>query len=68
MDERVIEDLQTRLSYQDASIDELTKHSLAQQKQIDLLTLQLTQLQLQLRQVAESVSQGEIIDAPPPHY
>ena len=68
MEDRVIEDLQARLSYQEVSIDELTRHSLAQQKQIDLMTLQLEQLQVQMRQVAESVSQGDIVDAPPPHY
>ena len=68
MSEQAIEDLQTRISYQEASIDELTKHSLAQQKQIDLMALQIAQLQAQLQQVAEVISEGGATDVPPPHY
>lgn len=68
MSDEAIADLQSRLTYQQASIDELTKQSLAQQQQIELLITAVEQLGNQLQDLAEQRGTGEIVDAPPPHY
>lgn len=63
-----IVDLQHRISHQEATIDELTRLTLKQQRQIDELITHVARLQTQLRELAERGGQGEIFDAPPPHY
>ena len=68
MTDDAIADLQSRLSYQQASIDELTQYSLQQAQQIQALRKAVEQLQLQLRSLAEQVEPTEAIDPPPPHY
>ncbi len=64
----LIEDLQVRIAHQDAAIDELTAQSLRQQRQINELIGHVERLQKQLKDLAEAGGQGDIIDAPPPHY
>lgn len=66
--DKVIEDLQVRIAHQDAAIDELTQQSLFQERQINELIGHVEKLQQQLKDLAEAGGQGDIIDAPPPHY
>jgi len=66
--DRLSEDLQVRIAHQDAAIDELTRQSLLQQRQINELIGHVEKLQKQLKDLAEAGRQGDIIDAPPPHY
>ena len=61
-----IEQLEERIAHQDAAIDELTRHSLLQQRQIDELIGHVEKLQQQLRELA--AGDASIVDAPPPHY
>jgi uncharacterized coiled-coil protein SlyX len=68
MTDDAIVDLQTRLSHQQVEIDELTQHSLQQAQTIKALLKVVEELQAQMRVIAEKVEQGEIVDAPPPHY
>ena len=63
-----VADLQSRLTHQQAEIDELTRQSLVQQRQIDELILHVQRIQAQLRELADSAGQTEIVDPPPPHY
>jgi uncharacterized coiled-coil protein SlyX len=66
--DRLSEDLQVRIAHQDAAIDELTRQSLLQQRQINELIGHVEKLQKQFKDLAEAGGQGDIIDAPPPHY
>jgi len=66
--DQLVEDLQVRIAHQDAAIDELTRQSLLQQRQIKELIGHVEKLQKQLKDLAEAGGQGDIIDAPPPHY
>ena len=60
--------LEERVAHQDAAIDELTRQSLLQQRQIMELIGHVEKLQKQLKDLAEAGGQGDVIDAPPPHY
>lgn len=63
-----IEDLQTRISYQEASIDELTRTVTEQQRRLAELTHMVEQLRQQVRDLSVS-SPGQSQDhEPPPHY
>ena len=66
MDKRILE-LEERLAYQDAAIDELTAQSVRQQRLINELIGHVEKLQTQVRQLAENGA-GEVPEAPPPHY
>ena len=66
MGETDIEQLEERIAHQDAAIDELTRQSLLQQRQIDELIGHVEKLQQQLRELAAGGT--SIVDAPPPHY
>jgi len=59
--------LQERIAHQDAAIDELTRHSLAQAAAIRGLESRVQRLEEQLQELASRVGQ-EVDDAPPPHY
>ena len=66
MSARDIEQLEVRITHQEAAIDELTRQSLLHQRQINELIGHLEKLQQQLRELAEG--RDPIVDAPPPHY
>jgi len=68
MSEKSIEDLQVRIAHQDAAIDELTRQSLRHERQLNELIGHVEKLQKQLRDLQEGGGQGEIDNAPPPHY
>lgn len=61
-----IDTLETRLAYQDDTIDTLNQTITAQWKQIDVLTRQLAQLNERLQE-AEANAPGPA-NEPPPHY
>jgi SlyX protein len=61
-----IDDLETRLTFQDEAIETLNKTVTAQWQQIDALTRQVAALNERLQQ-AESNAPGSA-DEPPPHY
>jgi SlyX protein len=61
-----IDDLETRLTFQDETIETLNKTITAQWQQIDVLTRQVAALNERLQQ-AESNLPGAA-DEPPPHY
>lgn len=61
-----IDTLETRLAYQDDTIETLNQTITAQWKQIDALTRQLAQLSERLQE-AEANASGPA-NEPPPHY
>lgn len=63
-----LEELQIRLTHQEAAIDELTTQSLRQQRQIDELVGHLEKLQAQLRELTEAGASPQSPEPPPPHY
>jgi SlyX protein len=63
---RRIDTLETRLAYQDDTIETLNETITAQWKQIDLLTRQIAQLNERLQE-AEANAPGAV-NEPPPHY
>jgi SlyX protein len=64
-DER-IEALETRVAYQDQTIEELNAALTAQWRVVDLLTKKLTQLEEQMR--SGSFIADPATERPPPHY
>jgi len=60
--------LQEKVAHQEASIDELTRQVLLQERKIAELIQHVKKLQEQLQSLAENNAGVEIIDAPPPHY
>ncbi|MBH5388791.1 SlyX family protein [Bradyrhizobium diversitatis] len=61
-----IDTLETRLAYQDDTIETLNQTITAQWKQIDRLTRQITELNTRLQE-AEANAPGPA-NEPPPHY
>ncbi len=61
-----IDTLETRLAYQDDTIETLNQTITAQWKQIDMLTRQVAQLNERLQE-AEANAPGPA-NEPPPHY
>jgi len=61
-----IDVLETRLTYQDETIDTLNKTITAQWKQIDALTRQLAALSERLQEAEANA--GAPRNEPPPHY
>ena len=61
-----VDGLETRLAYQDETIEQLNQTITAQWKQIDALTRQIAQLNDRL-QDAEARAPGPA-NEPPPHY
>ncbi|HKJ09363.1 MAG TPA: SlyX family protein [Gammaproteobacteria bacterium] len=66
--EQRITDLEVRLSYQEAAIDELTRTTLAQQQAIESLRAEVEQLKSLLRELAPSAVAPASEETPPPHY
>lgn len=62
-----IDALETRLTYQDETIEALNQTVTAQWKQIDALTRQLTNLADRVQQTEGTISERGAHE-PPPHY
>ena len=60
--------LQEKVAHQEASIDELTRQVLLQERKIAELIQHVKKLQEQLQSLAKNNAGVEIIDTPPPHY
>lgn len=65
--EQEITDLQTRLSFLEDNVDELTRTVVEQQNQIHELRSLIKQLETQLLEITPSDIDSEI-DVQPPHY
>ena len=63
-----IEDLQTRLSYQDAALQQMSDEIANQQKQITDLLNEVEQLRRELRAMTPSMVTSPADEPPPPHY
>ena len=67
MENRLIE-LETRLAFQDNTLQELNAVVVRQQRDIDTLTCELEALKAQLRTLAPELVASRADEAPPPHY
>ena len=67
MEERLIE-LETKIAYQDNTIDVLNEIVTKQQDRLDLLEARMKALQDQIATLAGAVSGSRLPDPPPPHY
>jgi len=67
MENRLIE-LETRLAFQDNSLQELNAVVVRQQREIDALTRELETLKAQLRTLAPELVANRADEVPPPHY
>ena len=67
LQERVT-DLEVRLTHQDASIEELTRVVLAQEKIIKQLREELQQVKANLKESSDPLVRPESEETPPPHY
>jgi SlyX protein len=61
-----LEALETRIAYQDQTIEELNSTITAQWRQIDLLTRKLDQMEQQVRSGVHIADPST--ELPPPHY
>jgi len=68
MSEDVIMDLQSKVAYQEDSIQELGAVIIAMQKQIDGLEICCQELRDRMREVSGSLGGGSDHDEKPPHY
>jgi SlyX protein len=67
MEKRTTE-LEIRMTHMEDTLDVLDKTIVAQQKEIDMLKLQITILEKKLGSTAESQIADEKDETPPPHY
>lgn len=67
MENKII-DLQSKLAFQDETINKLNDVITDQQNQLDELREELRLLSLRISNVAESSNVSEEKEAPPPHY
>lgn len=68
MTEERFTDLETRLSYMEASLDELTQTVIQQQNEIARLTHSLEQHRRMLTELTPSAVADPSEETPPPHY
>jgi SlyX protein len=61
-------DLQSRLAFQEDTLDQLNRVVAAQQRRIDELQGQVDDLKQQLRSLAPSPAADARSEPPPPHY
>jgi len=67
MENRII-DLESKLAFQDETINELNEVITDQQNQLDELREEIRLLNLRIVSVAESANVSEEKEPPPPHY
>ena len=66
--ENRLDELETRITYQEAAIDALTASSLAQERQLATLQARLDYLQSLLKDLTPSAVASRADETPPPHY
>ena len=67
-DNERITDLELRLMHQEATLEELTRQSLAQERTIKTLSARIEQLTNALSEVRERLPASSPADERPPHY
>jgi SlyX protein len=67
MDDRLIE-LESRIAFQDHTLQELNEVIVRQQREIDALRRELEALRAQLKTLAPALVAGRSEETPPPHY
>jgi SlyX protein len=67
MENRLVE-LETRLAFQDNTLQELNAVVVRQQREIGALTREIEALKTQIRTLAPELVAGQADEAPPPHY
>lgn len=67
MEERITE-LESRVAFQDDTIQKLNEVVVAQQKQIDKLLIEVTSLVEQVKNLSPQLLADESQETPPPHY
>lgn len=67
MEDRIV-DLETRLAFQDETINELNEVITDQQQQLDELREEIRLLNLRVVSIAESTPESNEKEPPPPHY
>ena len=68
MSEHKITELETKIAYQEVSIQELDKAVIAMRKQIDNLELCCQMLKERMKEVGNLTPENDISDEKPPHY
>jgi len=63
-----IEALETKIAYQERTIEELNNALTGQWKQIDMLTKQVERLSDRIKSVEDSAPSSATDEPPPPHY
>ena len=67
--DQLIEDLQIRVAYQEDALGELTGQLVQQQKEMEVLQLQIQHLNKKLKQLESGgLDVGMEDNQPPPHY
>ena len=66
-EKRIIE-LETRLAFQDDTIDDLSRTIAGQQRQIDDLTRMVKIINKQIKSLPQGISSNPADEPPPPHY
>lgn len=66
--EHRLEELETRIAYQEAAIEELTRTTLNQQQTIEGLQAQLDYLKSLMKELTPSAVAPLSEETPPPHY
>lgn len=67
MDDKII-DLESKLAFQDQTINELNEVITDQQQQLDQLREEIRLLNLRMTSLAEQSNVAEEKEPPPPHY
>lgn len=67
MEHRLVE-LETKLAFQEDTIQKLNDVATLQQKQIDRLSRELEEIKSHLREIMPSLVSSEKEEKPPPHY
>jgi len=63
-----ITELETRLAFQDDTLNQLNEVVIQQQRQIELLQQRMQHMQGQLKNLTPSNLASEADETPPPHY
>jgi len=67
MEER-LEQLESRIAFQDSTIQDLSDMVATQQKEIERLLLDVSTLQEHVRSITPSLVADQADEVPPPHY
>lgn len=66
--EQRMDDLETRLAFQDDAMNTMSEELIQQQRIVERLQAQVAALIKRQEEFVSQVGQGGVEDAPPPHY